>query len=151
MPRYNSPRDMNFFRHLSSELVDDVIETPVTLYKLNVEESSYNLYGESLAKQWYMPYKVTCLINRADTETKYEGFGSDVSRTADFRFNRHTLEAGGFYPEVGDLIFFYDVYYEISNVREDQLIGGLDYNIFSIICEGFMVRRSSLDLDEVVR
>lgn len=151
MPRFNSPRDVGFFRHISSEMVDDVVETPVVLYKLNTADTSYNLYGESLSKQWYQGFETFCMIDRQDTETKYEGFGSDVSRTSNFRFNRHTLEAGGFYPEVGDLIYLNDVYYEVSNVREDQWVGGLDYNKFSIICETFMTRKSSIDLDETIR
>lgn len=153
MPRFNSQRDMRFFRQLSSELVDDVVETPVVLYKINTAETSYNLYGESLAKQWYQPYQTFCLIDRQDTVTNYEFFGPDVSRTANFRFNRHTLQKSDFYPEVGDVIYLPndDVYYEVSNVREDQLIGGQDYNNFSVICESFLTRKSALDLDPIVR
>jgi hypothetical protein len=151
MPRFNSPRDVGFFRQISSELVDDVVETPVVLYKLNVAETSYNLYGESLSKQWYQGYQTFCLIERQDTVTNYEFFGSDVSRTANFRFNKHTLEKGDFYPEVGDLIYVDDVYYEVSNVRVDQWVGGLNVNKFSIICETFMTRKSAVDLDPIVR
>ena len=43
MPRFNSPRDVRFFRQISTEMVDDVIETPVVIYKLNTGETSYNL------------------------------------------------------------------------------------------------------------
>lgn len=151
MPRFNSPRDVRFFRQISREMVDDVIETPVVLYKLNVAESSINLYGESLSKQWYQPVQITCVIERGETATNYEGFGSDVARTANFRFSRYTLEEKDFYPQVGDLVYLNDVYYEISNVKEDQWIGGLDYNKFSIVCETFMTRKSELDLDIRVR
>ena len=72
-------------------------------------------------------------------------------RTSNFRFNRHTLEAADFYPQIGDIIALDDSYYEVSNVREDQWIGGLNYNKFSIICETFMTRKSSLDLQDIVR
>jgi len=151
MPRFNSPRDVRFFRQISTEMVDDVIETPVVLYKLNVGESAFNLYGESTAKQYYTGFQTFCVIQREDTATNYEGFGADVSRNSTFRFNRHTLETADFYPEVGDLVYLNDVYYEVSNVREDQWIGGLDYNKFSVICEAFMTRKSSIDLDQMVR
>jgi hypothetical protein len=151
MPRFNSPRDVGFFRQISSELVDDVVETPVVFYKLNVAETSYNLYGESLSKQWYKGYETFCLIERQDTVTNYEFFGSDTARSVNFRFNRHTLEKGDFYPEIGDLIYLDDVYYEISNVRVDQWVGGLNTNKFSIICETFMTRKSAVDLDTMVR
>ena len=102
MPRFNSPRDVRFFRQISTEMVDDVIETPVVIYKLNVGETSYNLYGESLAKQYYSGFETFCVIQREDTATNYEGFGSDVGRNSTFRFNRHTLVDADFYPEVGD-------------------------------------------------
>ena len=151
MPRFNSPRDVRFFRQISREMVDDVIETPVVLYKLNVTESGFNIYGESLAKQWYQPIEAFCIIERQETTTNYEGFGGDVSRTSNFRFSRYTLEEKDFYPEIGDLIYLNDVYYEVSNVKEDQWIGGLDYNKFSVICETFMTRKSSIDLDINVR
>ena len=151
MPRFNSPRDVRFFRQISTEMVDDVIETPVVIYKLNVGETSYNLYGESLSKQYYKGFQTFCVIQREDTATNYDGFGSDTARNSTFRFNRHTLETADFYPEVGDLVYLNDVYYEISNVREDQWVGGLDYNKFSVICEGFMTRKSAVDLDETIR
>jgi len=151
MPRFNSPRDVGFFRQISSELVDDVVETPVVFYKLNVSETSYNLYGESLAKQWYQGYQTFCLIERQETITNYEFFGPDTARTAKFRFNKHTLEKGDFYPEVGDLIYVDDVYYEVSNVSLDQWVGGLNVNKFSVICETFMTRKSAVDLDPIVR
>jgi hypothetical protein len=49
------------------------------------------------------------------------------------------------------LIYLDDVYYEISNVRVDQWVGGLNTNKFSIICETFMTRKSAVDLDTMVR
>mgnify|MGYP003344866764 CR=1 FL=1 len=78
MPRFNSPRDVRFFRQISTEMVDDVIETPVVIYKLNVGETSYNLYGESLAKQYYSGFETFCVIQREDTATNYEGFGAPI-------------------------------------------------------------------------
>lgn len=151
MPRFNSPRDIKFFEHISTELVDDVIETLVVLYKLNVEETAFNLYGESLSKQYYSGLETHCVIERSDTEANYEGFGSDTSRTSAFRFNRHTLINNNFYPEIGDLVMLNDVYYEVSNVKEDQWIGGQDANKFSVICETFLTRKSSIDLEENIR
>lgn len=158
MPRFNSPRDVRLFRHYASEMVDDVIQTAVVLWKINTEETSYNLYGESLSKSYYTPIQTYCMINREDTTRNYEGFGADTAQSVQFRFNRHTLEETDFYPEVGDIVELADQfdgvgtqYFEISNIREDQWIGGQYYNNFSIICETFMVRKSSLDLEAFIR
>jgi hypothetical protein len=89
------------------------------------------------------------MIERQDTTATYEGFGSDQGQTVDFRFNRFTLKDTGFYPEIGDIIFHNDAYFEIDNVREDQLIGGRtgDQEHFSIICSTFMSRKSSIQTE----
>jgi hypothetical protein len=92
-----------------------------------------------------------CVIERQDTETNYEGFGPDTSRTSNFRFNRHTLIEANFYPEVGDIINLDGSYYEVSNVKEDQWVGGQSESKFSVICEAFVTRNSGINLEERVR
>lgn len=151
MARFALARDIKFFEGISKELVDAVIETAVVLYKLVIEDSKTNLYGESLNKTYYQGVECTAVIQREDTSSNYEGFGSDQSQNVEFRFNRFTLEDKGFYPEIGDIIFHNDAYFEIDNVREDQLIGGRvetgDGEKFSIICSTFMTRRSSIQTE----
>lgn len=148
MARFNLDRDIRFFRDISRELVDSVIRTTVVLYKLIIDESGTNLYGESLRKTYYQGVETTALIEREDTTVTYEGFGSDQGQSVEFRFNRFTLEENGFYPEIGDIIYHNDAYFEIDNVREDQLVGGLVDEKFSIICSTFMTRRSSINTEE---
>ena len=150
MARFNLDRDVRFFRDISRELVDSVIRTTVVLYKLIIDESGTNLYGESLRKTYYQGVETTALIEREDTTVTYEGFGSDQGQNVEFRFNRFTLEDNGFYPEIGDIIYHNDAYFEIDNVREDQLIGGQVDDKFSIICSTFMTRRSSINTEERV-
>ena len=147
MARFTLDRDIRFFEGISRELVDAVIETAVVLYKLIIEDSKTNLYGESLSKTYYQGVESTAVIQRDDTATNYEGFGVDTSQNVQFRFNRFTLKDKGFYPEVGDIIFHNDAYFEIDNVTEDQLIGGRPDEKFSIICSTFMTRRSSIQTE----
>jgi hypothetical protein len=151
MARFALSRDIKFFEGISRELVDAVIETAVVLYKLVIEDSKTNLYGESLNKTYYQGVECSAIIQREDTQANYEGFGADSSQTVEFRFNRITLEDTGFYPEVGDIIFHNNGYFEIDNVREDQLIGGRvetgNGEAFSIICSTFMTRRSSIQTE----
>ena len=128
--------------------MDDVITTSVILYKLIIGESKTNLYGETLNKTYYTPVTLNCIIERDDTSVQYEGFGSDINQSVQYRFNRFTLEGAGFYPEIGDIIFHNDAYFEIDNVREDQLIGGRPDEKFSIICSTFMSRKTTLQTEE---
>jgi hypothetical protein len=147
MARFTLSRDIKFFEGISRELVDVVIETAVVLYKLVIEDSKTNLYGESLNKTYYQGVQTTAVIEREPSTSEYEGFGSDKSQNVEFRFNRFTLEDTGFYPEVGDIVFHNNGYFEIDNVREDQLVGGQVGNNFSIICSTFMTRRSSIQTE----
>jgi hypothetical protein len=147
MARFTLSRDIKFFEGISRELIDVVIETAVVLYKLVIEDSKTNLYGESLNKTYYQGVQTTAMIEREPSASEYEGFGSDKSQNVEFRFNRFTLEDTGFYPEVGDIILHNNGYFEIDNVREDQLISGQVNNKFSIICSTFMTRRSTIQTE----
>ena len=151
MARFALARDIKFFESISRELVDAVVETTVILYKLIIEDSKTNIYGESLNKTYFQGVTCNAMIQREDTTSNYEGFGSDQSQNVEFRFNRSSLIEKDYYPEIGDIIFHNDAYFEINNVREDQLIAGRvesgDGQNFSIICSTFMTRRSSIQTE----
>jgi hypothetical protein len=149
MARFTLDRDIRFFEGISRELVDAVVTTAVVLYKLVIENSKTNLYGESLSKTYYQGVECNAMIERQDTTATYEGFGSDQGQNVEFRFNRFTLKDKNLYPEIGDIIYHNDAYFEIDNVREDQLIGGRtgDQEHFSIICSTFMTRRSTIQTE----
>ena len=149
MARFALGRDIRFFEGISRELVDAVVTTAVVLYKLIIEDSKTNLYGESLSKTYYQGVDCNAIIERGDTQVVYEGFGADTNQTTQFRFNRFTLADKEFYPEIGDIIFHNDAYFEIDNVIEDQLIGGRtgDEEHFSIVCSTFMTRKSTIQTE----
>jgi len=147
MARFALGRDIRFFEGISRELVDAVVTTAVILYKLIIEDSKTNIYGESLSKTYYNGMECNAIIDRQDTSANYEGFGADASQTVEFRFNRFTLEDKGFYPEIGDIIFHNNAYFEIDNVREDQLVAGRDTEHFSILCSTFMTRKSTIQTE----
>jgi hypothetical protein len=147
MARFALSRDIKFFESIARELVDVVVETTVVLYKLIIDESKTNLYGESLGKTYYQGVECAAMIERESSTSEYEGFGPDKNQLVEFRFNRFTLEDKGFYPEVGDIIFHNNAYFEIDNIREDQLIGGQVDNKWSIICSTFMSRRSTIQTE----
>ena len=147
MARFTLARDIRFFEGISRELVDAVVTTAVVLYKLIIEDSKTNLYGESLSKTYFQGVETNAMIQREGAQANYEGFGSDISQTVEFRFNKFTLAETGFYPEIGDIIYHNDGYFEIDNVTEEQLIGGRVGEKFSIICSTFMTRRSSIQTE----
>ena len=148
MARFIGPNDITLFKHFSEELVEDIVTTTIQFFKLSIHESRTNLYGESLGKQYLQGVSVNALIERQESEANYEGFGFDRSQQVEYRFNRHTLDEKELYPEIGDVIFHNNGYFEIDNVREDYMLAGRTDSKFSIICSTFMTRRSQLNIEQ---
>jgi len=150
MPKFISQRDVNFFKGIAREVVDVVIENLVVLFKINIKETRTNLYGESVNKTWHPGVELPALINKEPETTEYEKFGSNTLQNIEFRFDRWMCEEKNTYPEIGDILFFNGSYYEINNTSEVQFAGGQPYNNFSIICQTFMVSKSTLNIEERV-
>ena len=78
MPKFISARDVNFFKGIARELVDEVIQNTIVLYKVNLNDTRTNLYGESLNKTWHPGVEVYALIDKGDQDATYEGFGPNT-------------------------------------------------------------------------
>jgi len=151
MAKFISDRDVTFFKGLAREVVDDVVQNTCVLYKINLADTRINLYGEAMNKTWHTGVQLYVLINKDTTTTSYEGFGAETMQNIEFRFDRFMCEEKNSYPEVGDVIYFDDSYYEIDNTTETQYVGGFDKNNFSIVCNTFMVSKSTLNIEERIQ
>jgi len=151
MPKFAVGRDIELFKSFAREVVDDVVENIAVLFKVNLNETKINLYGESTNKTWYPGVELNVLINKSGQTAGYEGFGADTSQNIEFRFDRWMLEEKNTYPEIGDIIFFDQSYYEIDNTTEVQFVGGLPSNNFSVVCSTFIVRKSALNIEERIK
>ena len=147
--RFFSPRDMKFIGSINAELIGDIIQTEIFIYKMCAEQTKINVYGESSidsGKVFYPGVECTCLIDRADIDTSYDEFGPDRNQTVVFKFREDNLKLINVYPELGDIIEFNKRYHEISNVVQEQLIGGIPEKSISIICNTYYSRLSKLSL-----
>ena len=128
---FGSNRDFDLLVNINRELLKDVVEQEILLYKLSLEDTLSNLYGEALTKNWLEPLKLNCLITRGDQVITSDDFGPDLSREASFAFIRKDLEDVQVVPEVGDIVMWHEDYYEVDTVRENQLFVGRDktYNL----------------------
>ena len=141
MALFSGNRDISLFRHLSRELLNNIIQQQVGYYKINLDKTTPNLYGESVKKTYNDPVLINCLIDRGDTTELTSEVGMDIIRNMKFRFLRDDLagidlstelnnDGKGFtyniVPEVGDVILWNNDYYEVENTNENQLIGGKD-------------------------
>lgn len=151
MPKFISPRDVAFFKGIARELVDDVVQNIIVLYKINLNETRVNLYGESVNKTWHRGVELYSLIDKEPETAEYEGFGSQNVQTITFKLDRFACEEKNIYPEIGDVVYFDNSYYEIDNTNEIQFVGGQSYNNFSIVCTAFMVSKATLNIEERVK
>jgi hypothetical protein len=155
MPKFMLDRDLQLFRSFARELVDTVIENTCVLFKVNLNETKINLYGEAMNKTWHPGVELFVLANKEGQTAAYEGFGAETNQNIEFRFDRLLCEERNAYPEVGDIIYFDDAYFEIDNTTEIQFVGGLpgtnsDRN-WSIVCSTFMVSKSNLNIEERIK
>ena len=129
---FGSQKDFNVLStHISREILKDIVEQEIGYYKLSLNDTQANLYGESLNKVYFNPVKLNCLITRGDQIINVDEFGPDLGREASFAFIRQDLVDADTVPEVGDIVMWHEDYYEVDTVRENQLFVGRDssYNL----------------------
>lgn len=149
MPRFVSQRDFDFFQHINREIIVDVVDVEVILYKMYSDTIQINIYGESTDKTYYRGISLSGLIKYPKISPSSEGFGVDAKQeNVEFRFVRKLLQDVNVYPEVGDIIQYNQNYYEIHNMNETQLIAGRPEYNQTISCETHLTRRSNLNLED---
>lgn len=155
MPKFMLGRDLQLFRSFARELVDTVIENTCVLFKINLNETKVNIYGEAMNKTWHPGIELFVMIDKEPDTATYEGFGPEEQQNITFKFDRLLCEERNAYPEIGDVIYFDNSYYEIDNTTETQFVGGLPGNNsdrnWSIVCSTFMVSKSNLNIEERIK
>lgn len=158
---FGSRRDFNLLTRIGRELVKDIVEQEIIYYKISLGDTETNVYGESLKKSYWTPVKMNCLITRGDQVIGIHEFGPDLQRNASFAFIRQDLVDINTVPEVGDVLYWQEDYYEVDTVRENQLFLGRDssYNLteygsrfgssVSIIVDCHITRADRVGITEV--
>ena len=126
MALFGGSRDINLFHTINSELLKDIIQTEVAYYKFALEQTTINVYGESMGKVYYEPMKIACLIDKQDQEWSSDDFGSDVNQSISFNFLKNELKDINLIPEIGDFLLFRNNFYEVDSRIENQLFMGRD-------------------------
>jgi hypothetical protein len=149
--RYFSQRDLNLVAQFNAELMGDIVEVLVQIFKIAPNETKTNIYGETAAEsgKWYLPaIQISALVERADMAADYDDFGPNRSQDYVFKMREKMLKEVNFYPEIGDIVLFNDRYYELDNVVQEQLLGGQPDKSHSIICNSHYTKITSLNVLE---
>ena len=128
---FGSRKDFDLLVNINRELLKDIVEQEILIYKLSASDTTTNIYGEALEKTFLEPVKINCLITRGDQIVDIDEFGPDLGREASFACLKQDLEDITLVPEVGDIVMWHEDYYEVDTVRENQYFYGRNdkYNV----------------------
>ena len=124
MALFGGQRDARLIASINAELINAIIDTEIEFFKLHIESSNSNIYGESISKSYYDSILIPCLVTKDDKTSNMDDYGHTYTRTAQFAITRDILERASFYPEVGDIIFWDNEYYEIDSTDANQYFAG---------------------------
>ena len=155
--RFLPQRDLNVFERVNKELIGDlkagkdgIINQQVVLYKVSVQDTNTNMYGEAAGgKRWKDGVKFACLVDAEDFDWNTDEFGPDEQQNASFHILRQSLIDLSLVPELGDVIEWNWAYFEVSSINENQLIGGQQDNNWTVSCGTFRVRFSHLNIERI--
>ena len=128
MALFGGKRDISLFRGLNRELLHDIITQQCVYYKLKLNETKVNMYGEAAGARYYNePVILNALIQRSDQDYPQDDLtGVDFTWGIDFKFFRDDLVDALVVPEVGDIIMYYEKYYEVHSTNANQYFVGKD-------------------------
>jgi hypothetical protein len=158
MPLFHGQRDASLIKKITTELIVDIIDTEVALYKLSIQDTKTNIYNESDRKIYYSPVKIPALIDYQQRSYDGDEFGQDYTQLCSFAFIRELLKDSGIFIEVGDVVEYNGEWWEIDSIQENEFFGGKNpdysfssekwgYNI-SIIANTHQTRRSRIHVEE---
>ena len=128
MALYGGARDISLFQKVNRELMGNIITQQCVYYKLRLNETKVNMYGEAAGAKYYKePVLFNALIERGDQEYPDDDIlGVNFNRSLDFKFFRDDLVDADVVPEVGDIIMYYEGYYEVDSTVGNQYFVGKD-------------------------
>jgi hypothetical protein len=158
---FGGSRDVSLFRTVNKELINDIIDTEVYYYKISLDETRNNIYGEGKDKSYFNPVKVPAIIERSEATYAFDDFGTDYTRMVKFFFLRDTLVDKNIFPQIGDVIEWNNEQHIVDAVINNQYIAGKNpdtwdggteqgYNL-SILLDATVVRKSQLKLRDDYR
>ena len=123
---FGGKRDISLFRGLNRELLHDIITQQCVYYKLKLNETKVNMYGEAAgARHYFEPVLLNTLIQRENQDFPSDDLeGVDFEWGITYKFFRDDLVKAQIVPEVGDIIMYNEGYYEVETTNANQFFAG---------------------------
>jgi len=157
MALFASKNDAAFINTINSEMLNNIIEQTVVLYRSNVSGTDSDFYGETPDSKAYLQgISINCLVTRDEQVWEESEFGVDVNQGATFGFLKDMLINANVVIQVGDIINHDNGYWEINTVVENQYWGGKrpdDPNTaggesLTIMASAHLTRRSKIGIED---
>ena len=139
MALFGQARDISMFRYVNRELMGNIISQQAAFYKLRLNQTNFNMYGEAAEQKYYDgPILLYTLIDLPDQEFPTDDLGVSFSWKPTFKFlrddlldklkdyNEDTIYGANLVPQVGDIILYETSYYEVINTNAAQYFVGKD-------------------------
>ena len=139
---------------LNRELIDDVIGTYVTIFRISPSQTEVNLYGESsinTGKVFENGINMPAIIEHDDLTFETNEFGPKSDQAVTFSFQRKTLLEVDFRPEIGDIVEWNYAFFEINTINENLLVGGNTELNHDVVASAHLTRLSKLNIDNQIR
>lgn len=161
MALFGGRRDAFFMASVNSELINSIVDTEIEFFKLDIQSSNSNIYGESTSKSYFDSILIPCLITKNEKQATLDDYGHTYNRIAQFAISSDILVKADFYPEVGDIVFWDNEYYELDNIDSNEYFMGKNpdtypngstygYNV-SVICNAHATRLTAQQIQNIRR
>ena len=141
MPIFGRTNDRKLIKHFSKEVMEDIIDTPVIVFKPYITKSNTNLYGEGVNgdKAWRTGVLLHAMVNREDQEYMQTDYGIDINQKITYSFLNEDImsknskfdtgEESAFSIQIGDLVYYDSNYWEIDSLTKNQYLFGRNQNV----------------------
>ena len=139
MALFGQARDISMFRYVNRELMGNIISQQAAFYKLRLNQTNFNMYGEAAEQKYYDgPILLYTLIDLPDQEWSTDDLGVSFSWKPTFKFlrddlldklkdyNEDTIYGANLVPQPGDIILYETAYYEVTSTNAAQYFVGKD-------------------------
>ena len=155
--RFLPQRDRNFLERINKELIGDlknaddgIINQKIVIYKISTYDSSTNMYGEAVGgKNFKQGVQLACIVEAQDFDYNTDEFGPDAQQDAQFHILRESLLELSLTPEIGDIVEWNYGFFEVNGVLENQLIGGMQENNWSVTLNSHLSRQSFSNMSRI--
>lgn len=151
MPLYFGNKDVNLINSLNTEIIDNIIDTVVNVFKIGLYDTNPDLYGEATDKVYFPAVRLAGLIEHEAEDIEENELCIDIIQNVTFKFHRNTLEHIDLYPEISDIIEYNGRQYEIDSAIENQFLGGQVNLNHSIICTAHLTKDGITKINKIKR